>query len=144
MSKQFYGIIGLCMLVASILVGLYGISASSVTAACCYLAGIIVLFIVFIAAFCAKCPVRDRCVHVVIGMLTRLVPPRPAGPYRRLELLAVCLFFGFVAIFPQYWLIGDPFLLVAFWILFAGEWVLTRSTCCAGCGNRFCMLRYER
>jgi hypothetical membrane protein len=74
MSKKTYGIIGLVMLIAAVLVGLVGIFPYSVTAAGIYLVGSIAVFLIFVYAFCAKCPVRDNCTHVLQGMVTHSCP----------------------------------------------------------------------
>lgn len=143
MSKKTYGIIGLVMFAAAFLVGLFGILRYSVAAAGIYLIGSIAVFLIFVYAFCAKCPVRDNCTHVIQGMLTHLMPGRTTGPYSRSDLLGLLLFFGFVALFPQYWLIRDPLLMLIFWILFLGDLLITHYRCCRGCGNIYCMVRYE-
>lgn len=143
MSGKLPGVVALCLLAASVIAGLYGISLYSVTAAGIYLVGSLAVWLVFVYAFCAKCPVHDQCNRVVMGFVAGLMPSRAAGPYAAAELLAVLLFFAFVALFPLYWLIRQPLLLVAFLALFAGNLVLTHFTCCRGCGNRFCLLRYE-
>ena len=106
MSTKTNGLIGLIMLIAAVLVGLYGIFPYSVTAAGIYLAGSIAVFLIFVYAFCAKCPVRDNCTHVLQGMLTHCMPGRTTGPYSPGDLLGLFLFFGFVALFPQ--VLADP------------------------------------
>jgi Na+/H+ antiporter NhaA len=143
MTGKRPGVIALCLLATSVIAGLYGISRYSMTAAGIYLVGGIIVWLVFVYAFCAKCQVHDQCNHVVMGLVAGMMPKRAAGPYTRVELLAVFLFFAFVALFPLYWLIRQRLLLVVFLVLFAGNLVLTHFTCCKGCGNRFCMLRYE-
>ncbi len=143
MAGKLPGVIALCLLAASVLAGLYGISRYSVAAAGIYLVGSISVWLVFVYAFCAKCPVHEQCNRVVMGFVAGLMPQRAAGAYTRVELLAVLLFFAFVALFPLYWLIRQPLLLLVFLALFAGNLVLTHFTCCKGCGNRFCFLRYE-
>jgi hypothetical protein len=143
MSKETYGITGLAMITAAFLVGLYGILRYSVTGACIYLAGSIAVFLIFVYAFCAKCPVRNECVHIVMGMATLVLPGRSPGIYSRCDLLGTTLFFGFIALFPQFWLIRDPVLMVIFWILFLGDLAITHYRCCRGCGNTNCPLRYE-
>ena len=143
MTGKLPGVSALCLLAASVIAGLYGVSRYSVTAAGIYLVGGIVVWLVFVYAFCAKCPVHDQCNRVVMGLVAGMMPKRAAGAYTRAELLAVLLFFAFVVLFPLYWLIRQPLLLVVFLVLFAGNLVLTHFTCCKGCGNRFCVLRYE-
>ncbi|MEI7434175.1 MAG: hypothetical protein WCJ93_08000 [Methanomicrobiales archaeon] len=143
MSQKTYGIIALIVLIAAFLVGLYGILQYSVTAAAIYLIGSIVVFLIFVYAFCAKCPIRNNCTHVVMGCATHLMPSRATGAYSRPDLLGTLLFFGFVALFPQYWLIRNSLLMLVFWILFLGNLGITHYTCCKGCGNIYCQLRYE-
>jgi len=143
MTGKLPGVIALCLLATSVITGLYGISLCSVTAAGIYLVGAIVVWIVFVYAFCAKCPVHDQCNRVVMGLVAGMMPKRAAGPYTRGELLAVFVFFGFVVLFPLYWLVRQRLLLLVFLVLFAGNLILTHFTCCKGCGNRFCLLRYE-
>jgi Na+/H+ antiporter NhaA len=143
MAGKLPGVTALCLLGASVITGLYGISRYSVTAAAIYLVGGIIVWLVFVYAFCAKCQVHDQCNRVVMGFVAGMMPKRTAGPYIGRELLAVLVFFGFTALFPLYWLISQPLLLLVFLALFAGNLVLTHFTCCKGCGNRFCFLRYE-
>jgi len=50
---------------------------------------------------------------------------------------------GVIALCLLYWLVKQPLVLLAFLVLFVGNLVLTHFTCCKGCGNRFCFLRYE-
>jgi hypothetical protein len=143
MTGKLPGVVALCLLAGSVIAGLYGISRYSVTAAGIYLVGSIIVWLVFVYAFCAKCPVHDRCNRVVMGLVASMMPKRAAGAYTRAELLAVLLFFAFVSLFPLYWLVRQWFLLLVFLALFAGNLILTHFTCCKGCGNRFCLLRYE-
>ena len=143
MTGKVSGVVALCLLAASVIAGLYGLFLYSAAAAVIYLVGGVMVWLVFVYAFCAKCAVHDQCNRVVMGLVAGLMPKRAAGAYTRAELLAVLLFFAFIALFPLYWLIRQPLVLVVFLVLFAGNLVLTHFTCCRGCGNRFCLLRYE-
>jgi hypothetical protein len=143
MSKKTYGIIGLVMYIAAFLVGLYGILQYSITTTGIYLVGTTAAYLIFVYAFCAKCPVRDNCNHVLMGMVTHLMPGRTARAYSISDLLGTLLFFGFVALFPQYWLIRNPTLMLVFWVLFLGNLAITYFMCCKECGNIYCLLRYE-
>lgn len=143
MSKKTYGIIGLAMFILAFFIGLYGILQYSVIAAGIYLIGSIAVFLIFVYAFCAKCHVRNDCNHVLMGLVTHLMPARTTGVYSRCDLFGTVLFFGFLALFPQYWLIRNPILMLIFWILFLGNLVITHYSCCRECGNTYCPLRYE-
>src|SRR5512137_1916841 len=98
MTGKFPGVIALCLLATSVLAGLYGISLYSAAAAGIYLVGAIIVWLVFVYAFCAKCPVHDQCNRIVMGLVAGMMPKRAAGPYTPVELLAVLLFFSFVAL----------------------------------------------
>src|SRR5512138_42235 len=102
MSSKTYGFIGLVMLIAAVIVGMYGILPYSVPASGVYLAGSIAVFLIFVYAFCAKCPARKNCTHILQGLLTQCMPGRTTGPYSPGDLFGLVLFFGFVALFPQY------------------------------------------
>ena len=143
MSKKTVGIIALALITAAFITGLYGILLYSVIMTGIYLIGSIAVFLFFVYAFCAKCPVRNDCNHVLMGMATHLMPARTTGAYSRCDLLGTVLFFGFIALFPRYWLIRNPLLMLVFWILFFGNLVITHYWCCKGCGNTCCPLRYE-
>lgn len=143
MTQQGYGILAVCMLVAVICIGVYGIIGFSLTAAAAYLAGCIVLMVLLVYVFCAKCPIRLSCHHVLMGLMTRIMPRRKEAPYTPCEIVGTFVFFVFIALFPQYWLVRDPALLLLFWVLFTGQWILTHFTLCRGCGNTFCILRSD-
>ncbi len=87
MAGKLPGVSALCLLAASVLAGLYGISLYSVTAAGLYLVGGVIVWLVFVYAFCAKCPVHDQCNRVVMGLVAGMMPKRAAGAYTRGELL---------------------------------------------------------
>ena len=69
MAGRLPGVTALCLLAASVMTGLYAISRYSVTAAGIYLVGGIIVWLVFVYAFCAKCPVHDQCNRVVMGLV---------------------------------------------------------------------------
>ncbi len=143
MKKQIFGILIFCILIATIGFGFYGISLNSPAAAVIYLSGCFILLILFTYVYCTKCPIRGRCVHVLMGLITRLMPRRREAPYMPYELLGTFAFFGFVAFFPLYWLIQNTPLLIVFLGLFISEWTINHFACCRGCGNKFCRLRVE-
>jgi len=82
--------------------------------------------------YSAKCPVRDNCSPVLQGKVTHLLPGRTTGPYSPGDLIGTFLFFGFVALFPQYWPIRNLMLMLVFWILSLGNLVITHYGCCRG------------
>lgn len=90
-----------------------------------------------IYAFCAKCPCRVRCGHVLPGLITRLFPRQP-GPYARWE-IAVVVVSGVVLMgLPLFWLWRVPAALAAFVLLSGvGIWDILTFVCKA-CNNTYC------
>jgi hypothetical protein len=87
--------------------------------------------------FCAKCPTKSNCGHVLPGRAA-LRMARTAGPYSLLELsgigLTVLLLFGL----PQVWLWQYPVLCGAFWALLIAAAIMIRWAMCPVCENIYC------
>lgn len=143
-NTRIFGVLALFMLVSTFCIGFFGIIIYSTTAALIYFIFISLLLILFAYAFCAKCPVRSKCVHVLMGLITQILPGRIESPYTKQEMFIVIIFFTFLVLFPQYWLIQNSVLFLVFWGLFIGECIFTHFTCCKGCGNIYCKLRINQ
>lgn len=141
MSNTFYGVIVLLFQIAAMVVGFIGIAQYSLNAALIYAAGIPATFVIFVYAYCTKCPIRNNCVHVVHGLVANLMPGREQGKYSWADILGAMTFFGFVCIFPQYWLLKNLTLLVMFWVIYLTGMSLNAIKLCHGCGNVDCILR---
>jgi len=95
-------------------------------------------------AYCAKCPSRACCAHVLPGKLAAAVfKGRPAGPYTVVELAAVggalSLLFGL----PVAWLWRFPAWLAVFVGLNVTAVIEIRAVVCRRCENAYCSLRPE-
>lgn len=117
------------------------IAQSSVVVAILYPLGCIATFVVFVYTFCTKCPIRDGCIHVVHGMLAGIMPERSQGPYSVFDMIGPGLYFGFLAVFPQYWLLDSIYYLIAFWAILLTGLAVNSATLCRGCGNVNCPMR---
>jgi hypothetical protein len=73
---------------------------------------------------CPRCPhlhVYNDCLQAPTGLTRRLVRERKTTPLSSFEKLLFYTYFVFVPVFPIYWLLASPFLLVAF-LLSVGAW----------------------
>jgi hypothetical protein len=94
---------------------------------------------VILYGFCAKCPDRENCGHVVPGRAAAaLFRDRRPSPYTRAELAMTAVALLFLFGFPQIWLWRHPVAFGAFWILMAIAAVDIRARVCRGCGNVHC------
>jgi hypothetical protein len=88
-------------------------------------------------SFCAKCPCKAHCAHILPGKAAMLFKRRP-GPYSRTEsaltMVSLLLLIGLPL--PALW--NNPMMLVAFITLFIIAIVQVRSVVCRACGNSYC------
>jgi hypothetical protein len=92
-------------------------------------------------AYCAKCPCREQCGHVIPGKVVGALGQRTPGPYTPLELVVVGLaLLGLVAV-PQAWLWHYPAMFMVFWAMTIIAVVQIRAFVCRACDNVYCPAR---
>ena len=75
---------------------------------------------------CPRCPhlhVYHDCLQAPPGLVRRLIRDRKTTPLSTLEKLLFYTYFIVVPVFPIYWLLANPFLLVTFFVA-VGTWYL--------------------
>jgi hypothetical protein len=143
MNKIFYGVIVFLAQIMALIIGFTGISKFSYNIAIIYAVGCFIFFLIFVYAFCTKCPIRKQCVHIIHGKLTNLMKKRVSGAYSHGEKCGTLLYFIFLAAFPQYWLINSPLLMTLFWVILLSGLALNGIKVCGGCGNVYCRMHRE-
>ena len=139
MKRKTAGISAMIMFGMAVAAGLIAVMLEEV------LLGIVYLLItalsgwIIIKTFCAKCPAKDDCSHVLPGRIAARFS-RKAVPYTTVELTAVTVSVAFILLFPQYWLFGNPVLAGVFWLLCIGAVVPLPPCVCIRCSNSFCPL----
>jgi hypothetical protein len=141
MSARFHGVTSIGLVVVAMVIAAVVLFQVSWVVAVVYLVGCAVSAAGIVYAFCAKCPCRRRCAHVVFGKLAVAFTNREEGPYTGIELAVVGLALLWLLGFPQIWLWRYAGLLVAFWVLNAISVVQIRLAVCPACGNAHCPLK---
>ncbi len=136
-----YGVIFLVLALAAWLLGAGVTMRASRAWGIANVAAILVGFVTVVWSYCAKCPVRKDCSHVLPGFLTRFFPRRTTGPYSRADVAAMAVAFILMTVFPLYWLVRNLPLLVLYVALLAAAVVELRAKVCGDCRNVFCVLR---
>lgn len=139
MNRRIHGILSLLILSAAVLTATLAIVQSSVIWTVLFLVGILLSCLVLIYSFCTKCPCRNTdCGHVIPGRLARFFPRRAEGPYTFWDKTGGEVPVVFMIVFPQYWLLAQPF----YFYLFAALCLIAAADIqffvCKGCTNRFC------
>ena len=94
---------------------------------------------VVLYAFCARCPDRGDCGHVLPGpAAAALFSKRKCAPYSAGDLTLTLSALAVLLVFPQIWLWRHPIAFGVFWILMAVSVAGIRSGVCPGCRNVHC------
>lgn len=140
---RFLGILGLLLAGAAVAIGARLVFEASPLFGFIYLGVLAVGGGAVILAFCAKCPCKRDCAHLLPGLFARLVDRAP-GPYSRLEIAVVAVAILAIVVFPQLWLRHDTTQLLVFWGLFAVAGSLSVFGLCRRCDNTFCPANRRR
>jgi len=136
-NQQFHGIISLGLVAAAIVIAATAIFWISWPWAVVYLLIIAAAPTAILYAFCAKCPCRETCGHILPGMAAKLFSRQP-GPYSSTELIVVGVSLLLLLGFPQFWLWQYPGWFIVFWLLNLTALTQIRSAVCKGCDNVYC------
>ncbi|PWR70644.1 hypothetical protein [Methanospirillum lacunae] len=142
MNKTTFGVIGLILGVAAVLDGFYAIALRSQYMAGGYLLLAVIAGIFITRFFCALCPIKGTCVHILPGYFAQLwkVAPRP---YTTGNLVISGFLFAILFLPPIPSLFASPVLMFIFLVCLALAAVTSTRFLCPGCGNRFCPFMKE-
>ena len=144
MNDRIYGLTSLGLGGVAALLAAAALFSLSWLASAIYLAGCLLAMAGVVYAFCARCPCRATCPHVILGKLALAFTDRQPGPYSRGELAVVVLGLLWIVGLPHAWLWRWPLLLAAFWALNAVAVLQIRARVCPACDNAHCPLAATR
>ena len=138
MGTRFHGLFSIGLVVMAVALAAVTALLTSSVLGLGYLALSALALLGIFYAFCAKCPCRLSCGHVLPGMLaSRFVSCEP-GPYSKVETAIVMAALLLLLGLPQAWLWRYPILLIAFWLSAIVAVIEIRSFVCRACDNTFC------
>ena len=133
MNIRFHGVMSITLVGIAIVIALGVMFQTSLLLGLVYLAGCALAPLGIVYAFCAKCPCRGRCAHVVLGKLAVALTDRQPGPYKPAEVAVVGLGLLWLLGLPQVWLWQKPLWFFVFWALNAVAVVQIRLAVCPAC-----------
>ena len=140
MTKQFHGMTSLGFAAIAIAIAAVVMFRTSLTLGVVYLAACALGGGIIVYAYCAKCPCKAHCAHVLPGKAA-LAFDRQPGPYTATEIVALALAGLLIMGLPQFWLWRYLGLFIAHWVLMAVALVQVRIVVCRSCDNVYCPLR---
>jgi hypothetical protein len=143
MNKTTFGVIGLILGVIAVLDGVYAIVLRSQFMAGGYLLLAVVAGVFLTRFFCASCPIKGSCVHILPGYIAGFWKETP-GPYTTGKLLISGFLFAVLFLPPIPSLIASPDLMLIFLVCLVLAAVTSTRFLCPGCGNTFCPFMKEK
>jgi hypothetical protein len=142
-KQQWHGVVSLGLMGVSIGIALVVMVRASWVWGALYGGISVVSGYGIIYAYCAKCPCKVRCGHVLPGIVARRFK-RQVGPYTATDntILALALIGLFVL--PQIWLWHDLALFGVFWLVTGVALVDILKVVCRACDNIYCPLQHMR
>ncbi len=140
MTRQFHGVTSAGFVAIAIIIAAVAMFQASLTLGVVYLAICALGAGAIIYTYCAKCPCKANCAHVLPGKMA-LIFDRQPGPYTPTEVSVLVLAGLLLVGLPQFWLWRHTGMFIAHWMLIAVALVQVRTVVCRGCDNVYCPLK---
>jgi hypothetical protein len=141
LNARFHGVVSIGLVLVAVIIAVATGFQLSAVLGLVYLLGCALAPLGIVYAFCAKCPCRTHCAHVIFGKLAVALTNRRPGPYSPAEIAVVGLALLWLLGLPQIWLWRSLGWFVAFWVLNVVAVLQIRLVVCRGCGNVYCPMR---
>lgn len=142
MNRTIPGTLGLIFGTIAILIGIFAFLPISYYLAGGYLFICLIAGLLIVRVFCASCPIKRTCVHIIPGYLATFWNQSP-GPYSSRTIILTGILFAIIILIPQIVLITSLHLFVIFWICIVIAAMSSYLVLCPGCGNQYCPFRRE-
>jgi hypothetical protein len=141
MSARVYGVLSLIAFVGAISIAVFAGWHEFPALGIAYAALALVSLLGTVAIFCSKCADRDRCGHVVLGPISRLMRRElRTGRYTNTELALTSIPLVLTFLLPLGWLWRSPLALGGFCLLLLLGSIDVGARVCPACGNAACPL----
>ena len=141
LSARFHGVVSIGLVGVAVALAAVVMFQVSVALGVVYLMGCAVAPLGIVYAYCAKCPCRSHCAHVVFGKLAVALTDRQPGPYSRGEVAVVAVALLWLLGLPQIWLWRSLGVFAVFWVLNGVAVLQIRLAVCRSCENVFCPMK---
>jgi hypothetical protein len=142
MSHKIHGWFSLLLMVVLLGISVTSLITSPLIAVAGYLLITLVGGMLVVYSFCAKCPIRTTgCRHIIIGPITRIIPPRKQSPYSGLDIFFTTIAVLAIVGYPQFTLFSQMPLFISYWITAILLVLEITLFICRGCGNFYCPVK---
>ncbi|MCX7711129.1 MAG: hypothetical protein N2484_14930 [Clostridia bacterium] len=141
MNYKAPGVLSLILAFAAIGIAVYQLFAVSIIMGLAYTICTPIAFLNVLYHYCRKCPhvTDETCRHVIFGwIVSKLFKPSTPSKYSTGEILLALSPLAVFFAFPQYWLLRQINLFIAFWVLMLLAIIVVRTGVCKECKNINC------
>jgi len=141
-KSRIHGTVAIVLFIGAFLSGGYAVFMDSILFGSIYAAVIVIFFTVIPAVYCSKCPCRDKCMHVILGPISKfLVSKLNEAAYTVTDVVLTLAVAAAAVIMPQPWLIKNIPLLIFYWTAVTIAAAEIFLFVCKGCGNEKCPMK---
>jgi len=141
MPARVYGVLSLVAFAGATAIAALAGWRESPALGIAYAALALVSLLATVAIFCSKCADRERCGHVVLGPIARLIRRElRTGSYTSIELTLTSIALALIFLLPLGWLWRFPLALGAYGLLLLLGSIDIRARVCPACENAACPL----
>lgn len=141
MPARVYGVLSLVAFAGAVVIAALAGWRESPVLGIAYATLALISLLGTVAIFCSKCADRDRCGHVVLGPVARLMRRElRTGPYTSAELTLTSIALALIFLLPLGWLWRIPLALGGFCLCLLLGSIDIRARVCPACGNAVCPL----
>ena len=137
MSARFHGVMSLTLVAVAVIIAALVLAQVNCGWVIMYLLLCVAGGSAILYAYCAKCPCKACCAHVLPGKIAGQFP-RKSGPYSVIELSGVIVAGLLILGLPQLWLWWSVVAGIAFWVLNTIAFVQILLFVCHACANTHC------
>lgn len=139
MKNKIHGVFSLIIASTAILISAYFISKSSIALGTAFIILCGIIAVAILRLFCAKCPSRNNCGHVLPGLaLKKLFKNVKPGPYSFVDISIFLFSVAIVVIIPQFWLYKNMPVFIVYWAMIIIAGIDIKFAVCTQCENGFC------
>ena len=143
MQSKSHGIISIFLIGIAILIAAYVAAFLNLLLMLGFLLFSILSVAVVIFSYCAKCPCKNHCPHLLPGLIANNINRQP-GPYTKLELFGLIIALSILLLMPNIWLWHNLPAFILYWIIVIIAIFEIRKYVCKPCGNINCPLNQNK
>jgi len=139
MNIKIHGLLSLLLVGVAVTISIVIILLQSILAGSMYLIVLLAVSVNVIKDFCAICPSRETCGHLIPGYIAKTIFPNlTARPFTKMGFISLLLQIALIVVIPQYWLFKKLELFILYWLLFITAGIEIFSMVCKKCTNGHC------